>query len=205
MELISTRTHGVLDYVLSAVFIVAPFLFGFANRGAAQWVLIAIGVAMIGVSLVTDYELSVTELVPMPMHLSADIGTGVLMLVSPWLLGFAGQVFWPHVVFGLIEIGTAMMTRRHPRWAPALTGSRRPSHSPSRTPGTQRSEVEGNPGASAATCEHRIFFPSQKQSRLAPSYCAASRAPFRFALRPRKKAGGRIADQRGGREPSQAS
>ena len=117
MQVISTRTHGFLDYGVGLVLIVAPYLFGFANGGAAQWVPMMIGIAIIGISLVTDYELSVAKLVPMPVHLAADIGTGVLLLVSPWLFGFADRVFWPHVIVGLIEVGTAAMTERHPRSA----------------------------------------------------------------------------------------
>jgi SPW repeat len=43
-----------------------------------------------------------------------DLGSGILLAVSPWLFGFADQVWAPHLVIGLIEIGTALMTRRVP-------------------------------------------------------------------------------------------
>jgi SPW repeat len=115
MQIIPTRIHGMLDYLVGAILIVAPYLLGFANGGAAQWVPMIVGFAIIGMSLITDYELSIAKIVPMPLHLGADIATGLLLLASPWLFGFANRVLWPHVIIGLIEIGTALMTERHPR------------------------------------------------------------------------------------------
>lgn len=38
MRFISTRVHGVVDYLMGLLLIVAPFLFGFATGGSAQWV-----------------------------------------------------------------------------------------------------------------------------------------------------------------------
>lgn len=115
MQVISTRTHGMLDYGVGLLLMLAPYLLGFANGGAAQWVPMLIGIAIIGMSLVTNYELSIAKLVPMPIHLAGDIGSGLLLLASPWLFGFASLVLWPHVIVGLVEIGTAMMTERTAR------------------------------------------------------------------------------------------
>lgn len=50
----------------------------------------------------------------MPAHLALDAGSGVLLLASPWLLGFAEFVLWPHVLIGLMEIGAALTTRKVP-------------------------------------------------------------------------------------------
>ena len=35
--MISTRIHGIIDYLTGALLIVAPFLFGFADGTVAQW------------------------------------------------------------------------------------------------------------------------------------------------------------------------
>src|SRR5690554_1548903 len=73
MRFLSTRTHGVLDYLVGALLILAPFIFGFADGGAAQWVPIVLGAGAIAYSLVTRYELGAVKLLPMPAHLGLDL------------------------------------------------------------------------------------------------------------------------------------
>jgi hypothetical protein len=114
VRIIPTRVHGMLDYLMGALLIVAPWLFGFADGDAKQWVPIIIGVLVIGQSLMTDYELSVVKAIPMGTHLMLDIGTGIILAASPWIFGFADDIWWPHVVFGLLEIGAALMTQTRP-------------------------------------------------------------------------------------------
>jgi hypothetical protein len=65
-------------------------------------------------SVLTDYELSLARVIPMPVHLAADAGGGLLLAASPWLFGFADRVTWPHVILGLLEVGAALMTRTSP-------------------------------------------------------------------------------------------
>jgi VIT1/CCC1 family predicted Fe2+/Mn2+ transporter len=54
-------THGVLDYVVGALLIVVPYLLGFADGTAAQWVPQVLGLVAIGGGLMTDYERSPGE------------------------------------------------------------------------------------------------------------------------------------------------
>jgi hypothetical protein len=114
MRFIPTRIHGVIDYLTGLVLIVAPFVFGFADGGAAQWVPIILGAAILLMSIMTDYELSLAKVIPMPLHLGVDAAGGLLLAASPWLFGFADQVFWPHLIIGLMEIGVSLMTRTTP-------------------------------------------------------------------------------------------
>jgi hypothetical protein len=110
MRFIPTRTHGVIDYLTGLLLIVAPFVLGFADGGAAQWVPIILGAAILVMSIMTDYELSLAKVIPMPLHLGVDAAGGLLLAASPWLFGFADQVFWPHLIIGLMEIGVSLMT-----------------------------------------------------------------------------------------------
>lgn len=50
----------------------------------------------------------------MRTHPGLDLASGVLLAASPWLFGFAGDVWAPHLIFGLLEIGAALMTKRSP-------------------------------------------------------------------------------------------
>lgn len=131
MRFISTRTHGVLDYLMGALLIVAPYLLGFADGTAAQWIPQILGAVMIGMALLTDYELGAVRMVPMPVHLFLDVASGALLAISPWLFGFSDRVFWPHLILGLIAIGGGLMTRTQPAMSAATmedtaTADRRP-------------------------------------------------------------------------------
>jgi hypothetical protein len=112
--MISTKAHGIIDYVVAVLLIAAPYIFGFANGGAAQWVPMLLGASIIVYSLLTRYELSLAKLIPMPVHLGIDAIGGVLLLASPWLFGFAELIWWPHVVVGVAELAVVAMSRRHP-------------------------------------------------------------------------------------------
>ncbi len=114
MQVIPTRIHGMMDYLVGALLIAAPWLFDFNRGGAETWVPVLLGLSVILYSLFTDYELGAVRRIPMPTHLALDLGGGVLLAVSPWLFGFSEYVWEPHLIVGLIEIGTALMTRRVP-------------------------------------------------------------------------------------------
>ncbi len=50
----------------------------------------------------------------MPTHLTLDLLSGVLLAASPWLFGFSGFVYVPHLVLGVLEVGAALMTKTTP-------------------------------------------------------------------------------------------
>jgi uncharacterized membrane protein len=118
MQVIPTRAHGIIDYLTGILLIAAPWVFGFADGGAAQWTAILVGVVVLLSSLMTDYELSVANVIPLPVHLGLDMVSGLFLAVSPWLFGFADLIYWPHLLVGLMEIVIACLTHRtrdHPR------------------------------------------------------------------------------------------
>lgn len=119
--MIPRRVHGFLDYAVSALVMLSPWLFGFADDDVARRVMLAVGGAGVLYSLLTDYELGAIRMIPFGIHLGLDFFSGLFLAVSPWLLGFADRVSMPHLLFGLLEMGAALMTRR--------TNSTRMAHS----------------------------------------------------------------------------
>jgi hypothetical protein len=111
MRFISTRTHGVIDYLTAVLLIVSPWLFDFATGGPKQWVPIILGLVVLGQSLVTDYEFGAIRRLPMSVHLVLDACSGALLVISPWLFGFSHEVWIPHVLIGLFEILTSAVTK----------------------------------------------------------------------------------------------
>jgi drug/metabolite transporter (DMT)-like permease len=109
-----TRIHGMLDYLLGALLIASPWIFGFADNEAARWVPVVLGAGVLLYSAFTDYEMGAVKKLQMPAHLLLDALGGVLLAVSPWMLGFDDRVWMPHVVLGVVEVVTAAITNTVP-------------------------------------------------------------------------------------------
>ena len=121
MRFLPTRIHGVLDYLMGVVLIVAPWLLNYAGGepgiwepGPATWVPTILGAGVLMYSILTDYELGAVRVVPMPVHLAFDGVGGLILAASPWLFGFAEFVWLPHLLLGLLEIGAALTTQTAP-------------------------------------------------------------------------------------------
>ncbi|MDQ3279604.1 MAG: SPW repeat protein [Bacteroidota bacterium] len=114
MRFIETKTHGYLDYIMGALLIASPWIFDFARGGAETWIPVILGIAMIGLALMTDYELGASRQISMRTHLMIDLISGALLAASPWLFGFNDYVWEPHLILGLLEIGAALTTKLHP-------------------------------------------------------------------------------------------
>jgi SPW repeat len=121
-RMIPTKMHAGLDYAVGLLLIVSPWLFGFADEStAATWIAVLAGVAVLGMSALTDYEGGlISRAIPMRTHLLADAALGALLVASPWLFGFAdeGTNAWlPFVAIGLGELGAAATTDPEPATA----------------------------------------------------------------------------------------
>ncbi|GAB4515178.1 MAG: SPW repeat protein [Anaerolineae bacterium] len=105
MRFIPAYVHGILDYLGGALLLLAPNIFGFADYGgAAVWVPRVLGVAILGMALMTRYRVGLVRVIPMQTHLLVDYVASIFLAVSPFLFGFSdadGNVWLPHVVAGI--------------------------------------------------------------------------------------------------------
>ena len=114
VRVIPTEVHGALDYLASAVNLAFPRLLGLRDAPGAALVPRVDGLAGAGYSLITDYELGLVKVLPMPAHLAFDAAKGIFMAVSPWLFGFAknGTRYWlPHVLMGTADLLAAIASK----------------------------------------------------------------------------------------------
>ena len=114
MRFISTRTHGVLDYLTGGALLAMPKMLGIGDVPTSARVLVLAGAGAAAYSAITDYELGLLRLLPMPAHLALDAASGVLLASSPWLFGFAGKGprYWlPHVAVGATEVLAAATSK----------------------------------------------------------------------------------------------
>lgn len=113
MLMITSRLHGIIDYIVGVALISAPWLFGFVNfetYAAATWTPIVIGCAIIAMSLITNYEYSLLKSISLRTHLALDFVLATFLAASPWLLNYADYVYAPHLIVGLAEILIVSMT-----------------------------------------------------------------------------------------------
>jgi hypothetical protein len=101
--------------IVGIALIAAPWLFGFADQGgAAVMVPIYVGIFILLSEMTTTSPWSLLKLVPMSTHVAVDVLTGLFLLVSPWLFGFAdlkANAWVPHVVVGALVVLYALMTQ----------------------------------------------------------------------------------------------
>lgn len=121
MRVIPTFVHGILDYLVGIVLLIAPNLFGFAHLdGPPVTVPRVLGIAILVMALLTRYELGLVKMIPMSTHLLADFFVGVFLAISPWLYGFrenTSNVWMPHLLVGLGIIAVSLMSQQVPRMA----------------------------------------------------------------------------------------
>lgn len=119
MKNISTYAHGVIDYVVGFILLIAPNLFGFAHLGGPP-VMVArlIGLVFILQALFTNFELGLFKLLPMRVHLFIDYVASIFLAISPWLFGFntdPKNVWVPHLLVGIALFVITLMTQTVPR------------------------------------------------------------------------------------------
>ena len=112
MKIIDRKTHGYLDYLVGLLLIASPWLFDFYRGGAETWIPVVLGASALVYSLFKDYELGASKQIPYGIHLTLDIVSGIFLAVSPWLFNFDEHVYLPHLIFGILEVGVAAMTKR---------------------------------------------------------------------------------------------
>lgn len=78
-----------------------------------------IGVGIILLELITDFELSLLKLVPMPVHIIIDIMAGILLAVSPFIFGFINEktnAWLPHILVGLMIVTVSLLSDDKPEY-----------------------------------------------------------------------------------------
>jgi len=115
MRFLSPKVHGIMDYLIGVVLLLAPNLLGFADaEPAAVWIPRVLGVLILGQALITDFSVGLIHILPWRIHLVLDYVLGLFLAVSPFLFGFAdnGWNAWvPHVVVGLLILGQALVSQ----------------------------------------------------------------------------------------------
>ncbi|MES2628463.1 MAG: SPW repeat protein [Bacteroidota bacterium] len=110
MKIISTKVHGVLDYLLGFTLILLPWILDFNEYGIQSSIMVGLGMFTVLMSIFTRYELGVWKKIPMAGHLFLDALVAVILIASPWVFGFADQIYLPHVILGATELVAVILS-----------------------------------------------------------------------------------------------
>jgi VIT1/CCC1 family predicted Fe2+/Mn2+ transporter len=82
--------HVLLEYGLGILTIIAPFVFSF-DDAAADIVAVLVGAGILVLAVVTDAPTGLARTLPAASHVVIDYVLGVLLIVVPFVFGFAGD------------------------------------------------------------------------------------------------------------------
>lgn len=109
--MISSRTHGIVDYVAAAALAAVPRLLGWDRRMTRAMDFAALGT--VAYAHLTDYELGAHPLLSMKQHLAVDALEGATFLAAAWMLeDEPAPVRWTLAGYGLFALSAAALTDR---------------------------------------------------------------------------------------------
>jgi hypothetical protein len=86
--MLSLNTHNILDYVIGAVLILCPSIFGFFNVFPARDTFLILGFGLIGYSLLTNYRYSIAKVIPLGVHMFLDVTAGAVLILAPYIFNY---------------------------------------------------------------------------------------------------------------------
>ena len=119
--MISTKTHGVLDYMVAILLIAMPWIIGVHGKNPQTYIPVTLGILTIGYSLITRYEFGALQIISMRTHLILDILNGLILATSPWVFGFADEIMSPYLFGGILELIVVALSKREPQFKASRT------------------------------------------------------------------------------------
>lgn len=110
-RLIPQDVHSVMDYMNGLATAAGVLLHD--NDPAAMAASMILGGSVIGVSLMTDYRLSIAKVIPIELHEKIDYAWGAMAIAAPFVLGYwktSPTVGLMHVISGVGTILGSMFT-----------------------------------------------------------------------------------------------
>ncbi|MGH3049242.1 MAG: hypothetical protein ACRDLK_03715 [Gaiellaceae bacterium] len=114
VRVIPTSIHGTIDHGVAPTLLAAPAIFRLRDDSPEALVARVVGGMQAVYANLTDYEMSLKNVVPMPVHLALDGLGGAALALVPQFTGARkrGLLHWlPHAAFGAMEVALALLTK----------------------------------------------------------------------------------------------
>lgn len=105
---IPLAVHGLIEYGLGVLFILAPFLFSF-DTDAPTVLSALLGAAILVMAVLTDAPTGLSRTLPLASHVVLDFVISVFLIAAPFLFGFSDDD--PALAFFLVTgVGYLLMS-----------------------------------------------------------------------------------------------
>jgi hypothetical protein len=107
------RAHQMIEPFAAILLIAAPWIFGFSDNDTATTISVIAGIVVLATGMSTRWRMSVVKLISLRTHFMMDVALGIALIAIPFIAGF-GDEGGPtrfFVIAGILELGTALMTR----------------------------------------------------------------------------------------------
>jgi len=122
-RLLPWPVHEIVDYLAGVFLVLSAFLFGFRDTPAFP-VLLAVGVLLLAVAVLTGGRFGVVDVVPKPVHAALDYVIGFFLIGAPFLFGFedVDDALYCSLFTGLALLVISLLTAYPQRAAAGATG-----------------------------------------------------------------------------------
>ena len=100
MKIISSKVHGILDYITVIVFAIAPAVLDLTGIPMALSYTLAI--VHLLMTLLTDFSMGYFKLIPLKFHGWVEFAVGIIIPLTPFVLGFKGVSMYFYVFTGCL-------------------------------------------------------------------------------------------------------
>jgi len=91
LRFVTKEIHAYLDYPVALGLIAMPFILGLGDvNPMAFWLSVATGIAAFILTVLTDHHLGIIRVLSYKLHLTVDFLVGIVFVLAPFILGFAG-------------------------------------------------------------------------------------------------------------------
>jgi hypothetical protein len=109
MRFISTKAHGIIDYLVGFSLLIFPFYFEF--NGSSRYFVIALGASVLLYSALTDYEFGAIRYLRVRFHLFMDFILAVALVLFSFLSDGPAQARWFFAVIALCAVALIFTTK----------------------------------------------------------------------------------------------
>jgi hypothetical protein len=104
--------HGLIEYAVGILLIAAPFIFGFDSTPATS-ASVVIGLLLLAFTATSRLPTGLVRSISVGVHVTADIVLAVLLVASPFVLGFRdeGAPTALFIVLGVLHLLVTIGTR----------------------------------------------------------------------------------------------